>query len=59
MTSENPNLGVALRKLRLNEQNVLLEYGGLISLMEEQFGEIGEEGNLFSASFKALKKIDV
>ena len=36
-----------------------LEDGGLKSLMEEQFGEIGEDGNLFSASFKALKKIDV
>ena len=36
-----------------------LENGGLKSLMEEQFGEIGEEGNLFSASFKALKKIEV
>jgi len=36
-----------------------LEDGGLKSLMEEQFGDIGEDGNLFSASFKALKKIDV
>ena len=36
-----------------------LENGGLKSLMEEQFGEIGEEENLFSASFKALKKIEV
>ena len=36
-----------------------LENGGLKSLMEEEFGEIGEEGNLFSASFKALKKIEV
>ena len=36
-----------------------LENGGLKSLMEEQFGEIVEEENLFSASFKALKKIEV
>ena len=36
-----------------------LENGGLKSLMEEQFGEVVEEENLFSASFKALKKIEV
>ena len=39
MTSENPNLGVALRKLRLNEQNVLLEYGGLINAMHIHYIE--------------------
>ena len=36
-----------------------LENGGLKSMMEEQFGEIEENENLFTASFKALKKIDV
>jgi len=36
-----------------------LENGGLKSLMEEEFGEINEDGNLFTASFKALTKISV
>ena len=36
-----------------------LENGGLKSLMEEEFGDVKEEGNLFSASFKALKTIKV
>jgi len=36
-----------------------LENGGLKSIMEEEFGEITEEENLFSASFKALKSIKV
>ena len=36
-----------------------LENGGLKSIMEEEFGEISEEENLFSASFKALKSIKV
>jgi hypothetical protein len=36
-----------------------LENGGLKSLMEEEFGEINEDGNLFTASFKALTKMDV
>ena len=36
-----------------------LENGGLKSLMEEEFGDTKEEGNLFSASFKALKTIKV
>ena len=33
--------------------------GGLKSLMEEEFGEITEEGNVMVASFKALKSIKV
>jgi len=36
-----------------------LEDGGLKSLMEEEFGDVSEKDNLFSASFKALKKMDV
>ena len=36
-----------------------LEDGGLKSLMEEEFGEITEEGNNLTASFKALKEINV
>ena len=36
-----------------------LENGGLKSLMEEEFGEIKAEGNIFTASFKALTKISV
>jgi len=36
-----------------------LEDGGLKSLMEEEFGEITEEGNNLTASFKALKAINV
>ena len=36
-----------------------LENGGLKSLMEEEFGEVNEDGNLFTASFKALTKISV
>ena len=36
-----------------------LENGGLKSLMEEEFGDIEEDGNLFSGSFKALKTIKV
>lgn len=36
-----------------------LENGGLKSIMEEEFGEIVEDGNLFSGSFKALKSIKV
>ncbi len=36
-----------------------LENGGLKSIMEEEFGEISEEENLFSGSFKALKSIKV
>ena len=36
-----------------------LESGGLKSLMEEEFGDIEEDGNLFSGSFKALKTIKV
>ena len=36
-----------------------LENGGLKSLMEEEFGDINEDGNKFSASFKALKAINV
>jgi len=36
-----------------------LENGGLKSIMEEEFGEISEEENLFSGSFKALKAIKV
>ena len=36
-----------------------LEDGGLKSLMQEEFGDIGEEKNLYSASFKALKTINV
>ena len=31
-----------------------LEDGGLKSLMENEFGDIAEENNHFSASFKAL-----
>ena len=36
-----------------------LEDGGLKALMEEEFGEITEEGNNLTASFKALKAINV
>ena len=36
-----------------------LENGGLKSLMEKEFGDIKEDGNLFSGSFKALKTIKV
>ena len=36
-----------------------LENGGLKSLMEEEFGEVQEAENLFTASFKALKNINV
>ena len=36
-----------------------LEDGGLKSLMEEEFGDITEEGNNLTASFKALKAINV
>ena len=36
-----------------------LEDGGLKLLMEEEFGEITEEGNVLVASFKALKSIKV
>ncbi len=36
-----------------------LENGGLKTLMEEEFGDINEDGNKFSASFKALKAINV
>ena len=36
-----------------------LEDGGLKSLMEEEFGEVSENNNLFSTSFKALTKMDV
>ena len=36
-----------------------LENGGLKSLMEEEFGEVQETENLFTASFKALKNINV
>ena len=36
-----------------------LENGGLKSIMEEEFGEISEEENFFSGSFKALKSIKV
>ena len=32
-----------------------LENGGLKSIMEEEFGDVNEDGNIFSASFKALK----
>ena len=34
-----------------------LEDGGLKSLMEEELGDITEEGNNLTASFKALKAI--
>jgi len=36
-----------------------LENGGLKSLMEEEFGDVTEEGVRLSASFKALKPINV
>ena len=36
-----------------------LENGGLKSLMENEFGEINEEGNLFSGTFKDITKIKV
>ena len=36
-----------------------LEDGGLKSLMEEEFGDVTEEGNNLTASFKALKAINV
>ena len=36
-----------------------LENGGLKTMMEEEFGDIVEDGNLFSGSFKALKSIKV
>ena len=36
-----------------------LENGGLKSLMEEEFGDVTEDNNLYSCSFKALKAINV
>nr|ACF09815.1 hypothetical protein [uncultured marine group III euryarchaeote SAT1000-53-B3] len=36
-----------------------LENGGLKSLMEDEFGEINEDGNLFSGSFKGITTIKV
>lgn len=36
-----------------------LENGGLKSLMEEEFGDISENNNIYSGSFKALKSINV
>ena len=36
-----------------------LENGGLKSLMEEEFGDVAEDNNLYSCSFKALKAINV
>ena len=36
-----------------------LENGGLKSLMEEEFGEVNEDGNLFTTSFKAITKLSV
>ena len=36
-----------------------LENGGLKAIMEEEFGEISENGNLFTATFKALTSINV
>ena len=36
-----------------------LENGGLKSLMEDEFGEINEDGNLFSGSFKGVITINV
>ena len=36
-----------------------LEDGGLKTLMTEEFGDITEENNHFTASFKALKQINV
>ena len=36
-----------------------LENGGLKSLMEDEFGEINEDGNLFSGSFKDITTIKV
>ena len=39
ITSGNPNFGVALRKLRLNQQSMLLECGGLINAMHIHYIE--------------------
>ena len=36
-----------------------LEDGGLKTLMEEEFGDVAEDNNLYSGSFKALKSINV
>jgi hypothetical protein len=36
-----------------------LENGGLKTMMEEEFGDIVEDGNFFSGSYKALKSIKV
>ena len=36
-----------------------LENGGLKSLMKDEFGEINEDGNLFSGSFKGITTINV
>ena len=36
-----------------------LEDGGLKTLMEEEFGDVDENNNLYSGSFKALKSINV
>ena len=36
-----------------------LEDGGLKTLMEEEFGDVAEDNNLYSCSFKALKTINV
>ena len=36
-----------------------LEDGGLKMLMEEEFGDVAEDNNLYSGSFKALKSINV
>ncbi len=36
-----------------------LENGGLKSLMEDEFGKIKEDGNLFSGSFKDITTIKV
>ena len=39
ITSGNPNFGVALRKLRLSQQSMLLEFGGLINAMHIHYIE--------------------
>ena len=36
-----------------------LEDGGLKTLMEEEFGDVAEDNDLYSGSFKALKSINV
>ena len=36
-----------------------LEEGGLKSLMEDEFGDVVEDNNLYSCTFKALKAINV